>query len=103
MNSKINNLFPQGPQNGRAAASNSPAREAPGARRSEAPAARPSDEKVTLTEAARTFASLPMALSAEPVVDEAKVSQLREAVQAGLYKPDPQAIADALIRSDEER
>jgi len=58
---------------------------------------------VTLTEAARTLASLPMALSDGPVVDDTKVSRLREAVQAGLYKPDPLAIADALIRSDEER
>lgn len=101
MNSKINNLFPQGPQGGRAAG-NSSAREAPGARKPEAAAARPTDEKVTLTEAGRTLASLPTDLSAEPVVDEAKVSQLREAVQSGLYKPDPQAIADALIRFDEE-
>lgn len=102
MNSKINNLFPQSPQNSRAAG-NSPAREAPGARKPEIAAAGPGDEKVTLTEAARTLANLPSDLSAEPMMDEAKVNQLREDVQSGLYRPDPQAIADALIRFDEER
>ncbi len=37
-------------------------------------------------------------MAATPPVDSARVSALRQAIAAGTYKPDPQAIASAMLR-----
>lgn len=79
-----------GVSNGTAAGK--PASQAAGAPRQGA------DEKVTLTETAQKFANLSAEAAKGSVVDEAKVLQLRSAIDSGQYQPDPVAIADALIR-----
>jgi len=35
-----------------------------------------------------------------PVVDEAKIAQLQQAIASGSYKPDPQAIATKMVALD---
>jgi negative regulator of flagellin synthesis FlgM len=37
-------------------------------------------------------------MAAAPPVDSARVNALRQAIAAGTYKPDPQAIASAMLR-----
>lgn len=39
-------------------------------------------------------------MAAEPPVDSSRVAMLREAIAAGRYTPDPDRIADAMIRSE---
>jgi len=55
-------------------------------------------EKVTLTETAQKFANLSAEAAKGSEIDEARVEQLRSAIDSGQYQPDPVAIADALIR-----
>ena len=55
-------------------------------------------EKVTLTETAQKFANLSAEVAKGSEIDEARVEQLRSAIDSGQYQPDPVAIADALIR-----
>lgn len=39
-------------------------------------------------------------MAAEPPVDRARVSELREAIASGRYRVDPERIADAMLRSE---
>lgn len=39
-------------------------------------------------------------MAAEPPVDSARVSELREAIASGRYRVDPERIADAMLRSE---
>lgn len=39
-------------------------------------------------------------MAAEPPVDSARVSDLREAIASGRYRVDPERIADAMLRSE---
>lgn len=100
MNNGIKNLLQMDPRRNDALSANAPkAEKAAGAGRE--PAARePAQEKVTLTEAARKIADL-SAKAGDVPVDEAKVRQIREAIEDGSYAPDPVAIAKALMRFEQ--
>jgi negative regulator of flagellin synthesis FlgM len=39
-------------------------------------------------------------MAAEPPVDSARVSELRESIASGRYRVDPEKIADAMLRSE---
>ena len=67
--------------------------ETPGA--SEAPASSPS-EVVTLTDLAARLRRLAASVDKLPVVDQAKVAELREAIESGSYAIDERAIAEQL-------
>ena len=54
-------------------------------------------DQVDITGAASELASAEQNLSAVPVVNEAKVSSIRSAVEAGTYRIQPQKIADKLV------
>lgn len=98
MSNDIKNLLPGDLRRSGVAASNLPARENRGSGPA-GPAAAPSnDEKVTLTDTAQKLARMSAEAAKGPTVDQAKVKELRAAVEAGLYRADPLAIADALIR-----
>lgn len=62
----------------------------------------PAEDKVTLTDAARAIANMSAELAREGTIDEAKVGQLRAAIESGRYQADPVAIADALMRFEQE-
>jgi negative regulator of flagellin synthesis FlgM len=65
-------------------------------------AAGPAQEKVTLTEAARKLANLSAESAHGWPMNEARISQLRAAIESGQYRADPEAIAAALMRFEQE-
>jgi negative regulator of flagellin synthesis FlgM len=89
--------------------------EAEGTRRPDAPAttapgasegARPLEQRgdqVSLTRTAEELLSLETRLQEMPGVDEARVSELREAIRDGSYRIDALDIADKLLRAEQER
>lgn len=98
MSNDIKSLLPSDPRRSGVAATGSPARENK-ASGPAGPAAAPSnEEKVTFTDTAQKMARMSAEAAKGPTVDQAKVKELRAAVEAGLYRADPRAIADALIR-----
>jgi negative regulator of flagellin synthesis FlgM len=66
-----------------------------------APPSHPS-APVQITDAARQLAALEQALKSVPVVNEAKVAEIRKAIADGTYKIEPEKIADSLLRNDQE-
>jgi negative regulator of flagellin synthesis FlgM len=64
-----------------------------------APAASTADQ-VTLTGSARTLQKLSEAVASAPVVDTAKVAQIKEALQNGTYQINTQSVADKLLQSE---
>lgn len=57
---------------------------------------------VRITDQARTLASLEQTVNSLPVVDEAKVARIRQAIENGSYQVVPERIADKLLRMDRE-
>jgi negative regulator of flagellin synthesis FlgM len=56
------------------------------------------ESDVRLTGAARGMAALEQAVHAMPVVDEARVAEVKQRLQDGRYEIDPQRVADRLLR-----
>ena len=59
-------------------------------------------DSVSISAAARSMATLEAAVSQSPSVDSARVSAVQQRIEDGTYKPDPQRIADKLIRMEHE-
>lgn len=57
---------------------------------------------VRITEQARQLAALEQALSDVPVVNEARVDAIRQALAEGRYEVNPERIADKLLRTEQE-
>jgi negative regulator of flagellin synthesis FlgM len=53
-----------------------------------------------LTGSARTLQKLSEAVASAPVVDTAKVAQIKEALQNGTYQINTQSVADKLLQSE---
>ncbi|MFV0278649.1 MAG: flagellar biosynthesis anti-sigma factor FlgM [Parahaliea sp.] len=60
------------------------------------------DEFVTVTNTASELMRLERQLSELPEVDQERVAQLREAIEAGRYEVDPERIVDALLQTEQE-
>jgi negative regulator of flagellin synthesis FlgM len=56
------------------------------------------ESDVKLTGAARGMLALEQAVHAMPVVDEARVAEVKQRLQEGRYEVDPQRVADKLLR-----
>ncbi len=57
---------------------------------------------VQITDQARTLAALEQTVNSLPVVDEAKVARIRQAIEDGSYQVVPERIADKLLRMDRD-
>lgn len=57
---------------------------------------------VRITDQARQLASLEQAVQSLPVVNEARVAQIRLALEEGRYLVNPERIADKLLRTEQE-
>lgn len=57
---------------------------------------------VQITDQARTLAALEHTVNSLPVVNEAKVARIRQAIEDGSYQVVPERIADKLLRMDRE-
>ncbi len=55
---------------------------------------------VRITDAARQMATLERLVAAAPVVSEARVAAVSEAIAQGRYRVDPEQVADRLLRAD---
>lgn len=56
------------------------------------------DDDVFLTSAARKLAAVEESVRAMPVVDDLRVAAVKQRLEDGRYKIDPQRIADRLLR-----
>lgn len=101
MSNEIKSLLSMEPRRNGAVQGNAPAGKQVGAGR-ETPTQGPAQEKVTLTEAARKIANLAAEAARGAPVDEARVRQLRADIESGRYQADPVAIANALMRFEQE-
>lgn len=57
---------------------------------------------VRITDQARTLAALEQTVNSLPVVNEAKVARIRQAIEDGSYQVVPERIADKLLRMDRD-
>jgi negative regulator of flagellin synthesis FlgM len=57
---------------------------------------------VQITDQARQLASLEQAVQSLPVVNEARVAEIRLALEEGRYQVNPERIADKLLRTEQE-
>lgn len=57
---------------------------------------------VRITDQARALAALEQTVNALPVVNEAKVARIQQAIEDGSYQVVPERIADKLLRMDRE-
>ncbi|AMN46573.1 negative regulator of flagellin synthesis FlgM [Steroidobacter denitrificans] len=57
---------------------------------------------VHITDQARRLATLEQAVQAAPIVNETRVAEIRDAIEAGRYEIAPQRIADKLLRLEQE-
>jgi negative regulator of flagellin synthesis FlgM len=57
---------------------------------------------VQITDQARTLAALEQTVNSVPVVNEAKVARIRQAIEDGSYQVSPERIADKLLRMDRD-
>lgn len=57
---------------------------------------------VRITDQARQLAALEQTVNAVPVVNEAKVARIRQAIEDGSYQVVPERIADKLLRMDRD-
>jgi negative regulator of flagellin synthesis FlgM len=53
---------------------------------------------VDITGTARQLAKLEQTLNSQPAIDEARVAQVRNSIEQGLYKISPERIADGLLQ-----
>ena len=72
-----------------------------GAAPSAAPSA-PAGSSAVITDQAKQLATLEQALQSLPAVDEARVAEIRSAIQDGRYQVNPERIADKLLRLEQE-
>lgn len=66
------------------------------------PTAGAGSNAVNITDQAKQLASLEQALQTLPAVDEARVAEIRSAIQDGRYQVNPERIADKLLRLEQE-
>ena len=59
-------------------------------------------EGVRITDSARQLAALEQAIRALPDVDDAKIAEIRNAIESGTYEVSPERIADKLLRWEQE-
>jgi negative regulator of flagellin synthesis FlgM len=57
---------------------------------------------VQITGAAKQLAALEQAVKALPIVDEARVAEVSQAIEEGRYHVAPERIADKLLRMNQE-
>jgi negative regulator of flagellin synthesis FlgM len=57
---------------------------------------------VRITDQARQLAALEQAVQSLPIVDEARVASIRQAIEEGRYEVSPERIADKLMRMDQD-
>ncbi len=69
---------------------------------SPAEASAASGSPVQITGQARQLASLEQAVQALPIVNEARVAEIRDAIEEGRYQVDAERVADKLLRSEQE-
>ncbi|UTW46396.1 flagellar biosynthesis anti-sigma factor FlgM [bacterium SCSIO 12696] len=62
----------------------------------------PASDTVTVTDEAARLQQLEQSLANTPVVDSARVAELREAIASGNYRPDPERIADKLSQLEQD-
>ncbi len=60
-------------------------------------------DRVTLSEAATRLSDVVRTVSEQPVVDNARVEQIREAIREGRYEVNPERIGDRLIAMEKLR
>ena len=65
-------------------------------------AASPQVGAVHITDQARQMAALEQKIESVPVINEARVAELRRAIEEGRYEINPERIADKLLRSERE-
>lgn len=102
MSSSINGF---GTQPVRVAAGKAVSRAADGSDTQSSPESASNDaptDSVSISSAARSLATLEAAVSQSPSVDSARVAAVQQRIEDGTYKPDPQRIADKLIRLERE-
>ena len=103
MSNGIKSLLPMEPRPSGPVQGNARTQKPAGSTPGEGDAARASvEEKVTLTEAGRKIANLSAEASTGAPVDEAKVRQIRDAIESGRYQADPVAIAKALMGFEQD-
>lgn len=61
-----------------------------------------SSNPVRITDQARQLAALEQAVQSLPVVNEARVAEIRSAIEEGRYEVAPERIADKLLRMNHE-
>lgn len=59
-------------------------------------------DPVRITDAAKQLAALEQAIHGVPVIDEARVAEVRRALDEGRYEMNPERIADKLLRSERD-
>ena len=57
---------------------------------------------VQITDSARQLAALEQAIRGMPEVDDAKVAEIRNAIEDGTYQVSPERIADKILRWESE-
>jgi len=57
---------------------------------------------VHITDQARQLATLEQAVHSAPIVNEARVAEIRDAIETGRYEVSPQRIADKLLRLEQD-
>ena len=57
---------------------------------------------VQITGQARQLAALEQAIKAMPVVNESRVTEVRQAIEEGRYHVDPERIAEKLLRMNQD-
>jgi negative regulator of flagellin synthesis FlgM len=60
-------------------------------------------DRVTLTDTARRLSELTSTVSEQPAVDTQRVEQIRQAIQDGSYRVNPERIAERLIEMEKGR
>ncbi len=103
MSNGIKSLLPMEPRPKGPVQGNAPAQKPAGPSQGQGETARASfEDTVTLTDAARKIAGLSAEASQGAPVDEARVREIREAIESGRYATDPAAIAKALMRFEQD-
>lgn len=59
-------------------------------------------DPVRITDQAKQLAALEHAIKAMPAIDEARVAEVRKALDEGRYQVNPERIADKLMRSERD-
>lgn len=86
------------PRPGNAKAVSPEARQAGSAANASAPAS----DNVELTSASLKLSAIEGSLGGQPVIDSARVSEIKQAIADGKFKINPDAIADKLVASVKE-